>query len=100
MTLAGEFDDFNAAGLDAGLGALLVPTVRTVDIDTTRVTYLSSTALRSLIAFHDAATRLGTTVRITRASYVVRRLIEVVGLSTLFGLGRSADGVPAGDDDG
>jgi anti-anti-sigma factor len=92
LTLTGEFDDFNADGLDAGLTALLATPVRTVDIDSTRVTYLSSTALRALIAFHDAATRQGTAVRISRALYVVRRLIEVVGLSAMFGLGRSADG--------
>ena len=100
LTLTGEFDDFNADGLDASLAALLATPVRTVDIDTTRVTYISSTALRSLIAFHGTAARHGTQVRITRASYVVRRLIEVVGLSALFGLGRSTDAGPPSRDDG
>ncbi len=91
VTLIGEFDDFNVDELEGSLNAALDGSADAVELDTTKVTYLSSTALRALIAFHDAAAARQVTVTIPRASYVVRRLLEVVGLSSMFGMS-SRDG--------
>ena len=86
VSLIGEFDDFNVDEFEASLKSTLDAAAAAVEFDTTRVTYVRSPALRALIAFHDAAAARRVPVSISGASYVVRRLMEVTGLSTTFGL--------------
>jgi len=84
-TVAGELDASTAPLLSDAF-AELPDTTAQVDIDLAGVTFIDSSGLRVLIALNDRVTSEGGRVVVSSASNTVRRLLEITGLESTFGV--------------
>ncbi len=84
-TVAGELDASTAPSLSDAF-AELPDTTAQVDIDLAGVTFIDSSGLRVLIALNDRVTSEGGRVVVSSASNTVRRLLEITGLESTFGV--------------
>jgi anti-anti-sigma factor len=85
---AGEIDMLTAPQLDARLQELIADGVERLVVDFRDVTFIDSSGLHVLVR---AATRLkersdATSVQITSATPMVRRVLQITGLDALFGV--------------
>jgi anti-sigma B factor antagonist len=83
--VAGELDASTAPSLDAAFAELPAATSQ-VDVDLDGVTFIDSSGLRVLIALNDRVTAEGGRVVVSSASNPVRRLLEITGLESTFGV--------------
>jgi anti-anti-sigma factor len=81
VTVAGEVDLESCTELGVVLAGL--QGAGAVDVDLSGVTYLDSTGLRSLLAARDAAAERGGRLRVSAASNIVARLIEITGTTDI-----------------
>jgi anti-anti-sigma factor len=81
VTVQGDIDLDTSGDLAAALAGLDAP--GGVDVDLSAVTYMDSTGLRVLLSARDAAVETGATLRVSAASSIVARLIEITGASEL-----------------
>ena len=91
--VAGELDASTSPTLDAAFAELPAGSGQ-VAVDLGDVTFIDSSGLRVLIALSDRAAAKGRTVVVSRASSSVRRLFEITGLESVFGLS-TEDSAPA-----
>ena len=84
-TVAGEIDASTAPALDEALQTLPVATGSVV-IDVSDVVFIDSSGLRVLISLANRAEQVGRSVILQRPSPTVRRLLEITGLTDMFGL--------------
>jgi anti-anti-sigma factor len=89
----GELDASTSPSLAAAC-AELPPGGGQVDVDLGGVTFIDSSGLRILIALSDRAAADGRKVVVVSASNPVRRLLEITGLESMFGV-ISDDSAPA-----
>ena len=81
VTAVGEIDAQTRHELDRALARI---TLGDLDLDMTRVTFLDSSGLRSLISVHLEADSLGHRFRLIGPQRNVVRLMEVSGLAGVF----------------
>ncbi|MEV4415138.1 STAS domain-containing protein [Catellatospora sp. NPDC049609] len=83
VSLAGEFDLLTEQDLATWLGdAIRSHPGRLVEVDMHEVTFLDSTGIRVLLQAHGAATRQGGSLRLVRASGMVREVLDIVDVYT------------------
>ena len=71
--------------LDEAVAALAeIGQATRLHLDLSGVDYMDSTGLRSVLVARDELAQRGGTLDVTSASNIVRRLIEITGLSELF----------------
>jgi len=92
-TVAGELDASTSPSLAAAFSQLPAGSGQ-VDVDLGAVTFIDSSGLRILIALSDRATAEGRKVVVSGASNPVRRLLEITGLDSMFGV-ITEDSAPA-----
>jgi anti-sigma B factor antagonist len=81
VVVSGEIDLETSASLAAALTEL--GDAADVSIDLSGVAYMDSTGLRTLLSAKDEAARSGGTLRVSAASHIVSRLIEITGVEDL-----------------
>ncbi|MGQ0841082.1 STAS domain-containing protein [Actinokineospora sp.] len=87
MSIAGEVDLATAPRLEQALGeALATPGATGVTLDLSRVEFMDSAGLRVLVAALRQAEDTGRTLTLYEPHDRVRRIIEITGLSEVFGL--------------
>lgn len=83
VVVNGEVDLESSASLSDALGEVL--TCRTVSLDLTGVGYMDSTGLRAILVAREDIEQAGGTFRISSASNIVTRLMEISGVGGLLG---------------
>ena len=91
--VTGELDASTSPSLAAAVAELPVGSGQ-IDVDLGGVTFIDSSGLRVLIALSDRATADGRKVVVSGASNPVRRLFEITGLESVFGV-ITEDSAPA-----
>lgn len=87
VSVSGEVDLATAPELERALGeALARPEVTGVEVDLAGVEFMDSAGLRVLVAARKQAEDSGRTLRLRAPHDRVRRIIEITGLSEVFGL--------------
>lgn len=81
LTIVGEVDDTNVATVAATIVECRRAPAEVVELDLSAVDYLGSAGVRALAEAEEHAT--GATVRIVAASTIVRRVLELTGLSRM-----------------
>ena len=81
VIVAGELDLVNAKALDRRLAQEDCPML----LDLTGVTFMDGAVVRILLAHRDRCTARGEEFRIIATSNAVRRVLELCGLSPIFG---------------
>ncbi|WP_212843484.1 STAS domain-containing protein [Catellatospora sp. IY07-71] len=95
VSLAGEFDLMTEQDLTTWLvGAIEAHPGRPVEVDMDRVTFLDSSGIRVLLSAHGLAARHGGSFRLTRASGMVREVLDIVDVYAF--LSGEGDGGEAG----
>jgi anti-sigma B factor antagonist len=84
-SVAGELDASTSSTLSAAF-AELPATIAQIDVDLGGVTFIDSSGLRVLIALNDRVTGEGGRVVVSSPSNSVRRLLEITGLESTFGV--------------
>ena len=84
-TVSGDVDDTTAPSLgECLLEVIGRPDVAAVDLDLSRVTFLDSAGLRTLVIAHQTAQRTGRALRIRcGTSQAVTRPLQITGLSAV-----------------
>ena len=98
VTLQGEFDIVGAEDLRGALVGAWEHHRCPVVVDLDAVTFLDSQALNALLVAHRVITKDGGTMRVQRASSIVRRVLEVTGSARLLGLGDETGTGGSGDE--
>jgi anti-sigma B factor antagonist len=89
VRLAGDFDMSVATELsDALVRAARAPGVRRVLVDLRQTDFLDSHGIAGLLAGYEAAGRAGRGFGVTNARGVVRQVLEITGLTEVFGAER------------
>lgn len=83
VVLAGDLDEA-ASGTLRALWKRLGPQQR-FELDMSGVTFLNSASIAALLEGHQQALDLDSTLTITHASEIVRRVLQITGLSHLVG---------------
>jgi len=81
IALVGELDYHGADRLDIVLAELLTSPAGHVEVDATGLTFVDSSGLRSIMLARAKALEIGATFRVSTASPVVERVIEIAGLA-------------------
>jgi anti-sigma B factor antagonist len=84
LRVRGEIDLSTAAQFSAALR--VVETARTVEVDLGGVTFMGSCGIERLMAARDAATTSGCDLTVTNVPRIVRRVLEIAGVDSLFAL--------------
>ncbi|GIF80392.1 STAS domain-containing protein [Catellatospora bangladeshensis] len=91
VSLAGEFDLLTEQDLTTWLaGAIESHPGRAVEVDMHEVTFLDSSGIRVLLGAHGLAVRHGGSFRLTRASGMVREVLDIVDMYAFLS-GENAD---------
>ena len=85
FTVGGELDASTSPLLASAFADAPVGAEQFV-VDLGAVTFIDSSGLRVLIAFNDRVTADGGTVIVSNPSSSVRRLLQITGLESMFGL--------------
>lgn len=86
LKLEGELDLSVASDLEQEIIRSLDRASQGVCIDLTDVSYLDSSSVRALLRASEAADDAGKNLRVTGASGVTRRVLELTGVDGLLGL--------------
>ena len=78
ITVTGNIDLANAEDLRLGLIALIGSARRNIGLDLSGVTYINSAGLHTLTAVHAHVSANGASLKLTRMSPVVVRVLELV----------------------
>jgi anti-anti-sigma factor len=81
IALVGELDYHGAERMAVELGALIAAPATRVEMDATGLTFVDSSGLRAIMLARAKAHDIGATFRISTASLVVERVIEIAGLA-------------------
>jgi anti-sigma B factor antagonist len=84
LVVKGEIDVHTASALEEAVRQTFTSGGRRVALDFGDVSFIDSSGLRSLIALQQEAQGGGGTLRLSRASRPVRRLLEVTALLDFF----------------
>lgn len=84
MELAGELDAYHAPRLRERLDATITPQQPVLVLSLTRVAYIDSTGLGTLVAARKRADSHGGAVRLIVAEGAVQRTLHITGLLTVF----------------
>lgn len=82
VILAGDLDEAPSGTLGALWSEILAPRQR-IELDMSGVTFLNSAGIAALVDGHQQALAVDGVVTITSASNIVRRVLEITGLSHL-----------------
>jgi anti-anti-sigma factor len=97
IAIAGEVDLETADDVrSVGVLAVHAPTVSTVVLDLSAVTFLDSSGIGALMDVRNAGTTVGVEVRIDSAPDRVARVLAIAGLADMFGI-TEADEAPTGN---
>lgn len=87
LTLTGELDSGTAARLSGAVEHVLHrPAPATVEVDASDLTFLDSAGIRCLLDCHHQARAAGWTFVMVGAAPAVARVLDITGLSGLFGI--------------
>jgi anti-sigma B factor antagonist len=87
VELSGELDLHSSPQLSATVDDLLADSPSVVEIDAAGLTFADSAGLRALLVAHSDAGQRGVTLRLSRVSEQLDRLLEMTGLrETLVGV--------------
>lgn len=87
ISVSGEVDLATAADLERALSDALTSTnASTIEVDLAQVEFMDSAGLRVLVAARKQAEDAGRTLKLRSPHDRVRRIIEITGLSGVFGL--------------
>jgi anti-anti-sigma factor len=98
LVLKGEFDLLTVDRLTAGLAAAMAEGTPRISLDMTGVGFFDSTSLAALLSANRQLQARGGTLVVSRASLAVRRVLEVTGLTSTFGLASVGESDGAGTD--
>lgn len=82
LRVRGEIDLSTAAHFTAALA--VVESAERVEIDMSGVTFMGSCGIERLVAAHETAAKSGCALVLTGVPRIVRRVLEIAGLDTLF----------------
>jgi anti-sigma B factor antagonist len=86
VELSGELDLHSSPQLSAAVDDLLAESPSVIDIDAGGLSFADSAGLRALLVAHNDAGQRGVTLRLSRVSDQLDRLLEMTGLrETLVG---------------
>jgi anti-sigma B factor antagonist len=80
VELSGELDLHSSPQLSAVVDDLLADTPSVVEIDASGLSFADSAGLRALLVAHNDASQRGVTLRLSRVSDQLDRLLEMTGL--------------------
>jgi anti-anti-sigma factor len=86
LELHGELDLSAARDFESACAAAADRAPDTLDVDLTNVTYFDSSSVRALLRVVNTARDDGKIVRVTHASAIARRVLELTGVAPLLGL--------------
>jgi anti-sigma B factor antagonist len=84
VELSGELDLHSSPQLSAVVDDLLAGSPSVVEIDAGGLSFADSAGLRALLVAHSDATQRGVTLRLSRVSDQLDRLLEMTGLRETF----------------
>jgi anti-sigma B factor antagonist len=84
VVIAGEIDVLTGSDTEDAIVHALERAPRYVELDMDEVTFFGSGGIGALCRSQLVAERAGVPIRVTRASYQVRRVLEVTGLDVQF----------------
>jgi anti-sigma B factor antagonist len=85
VAVVGEIDIHTCAELEEALVGLVDAGVSKITLDLSEVAFIDSSGLRALVVGHKALEERGGSLIVANPSAMAARLLEVTGLSTLFG---------------
>ena len=85
LAFDGEIDKAREHEVVAAIDAALEPNI-TLEVDLSAVTFIDSSGVRALIIGHRAAAEINSQVIVFDPSPPCRKLLELVGLTELFGI--------------
>jgi len=85
VAAVGEIDIHTCADLEDTLVRLVDAGVSKITLDLSEVAFIDSSGLRALVVGHKALEERGGSLIVANPSAMTARLLEVTGLSTLFG---------------
>jgi anti-anti-sigma factor len=91
VTLEGELDVYTVSSVRATLDGLLVDGASAVVVDLTRLTFMDSSGLGTLVAAHKKARVLRSSLVLVCDDGVVLRLLSVTGLIRVFHVSHSVE---------
>lgn len=86
IELSGELDLHSSPQLGAAVEEVLGRSPATVEIDAGALSFADSAGLRALLLAHNDATEQGVTLRLSRVSDQLGRLLEMTGLRETLGV--------------
>jgi anti-anti-sigma factor len=86
LELHGELDLSAARDFETACAAAATRAPERLNVDLTQVTYFDSSSVRALLRVVTTARDEGKVVRVTGASDIARRVLELTGVATLLGL--------------
>jgi anti-sigma B factor antagonist len=86
ITVSGEVDLATAADLEGVIAEALSGSASVIEVDLAGVEFMDSAGLRVLVAARKQADDAGRTLRLRSPHERVRRIIEITGLSAVFGI--------------
>ncbi len=92
LTVAGDIDAESAPALEQSLAEIEADPPSVVDVDLADVGFIDSSGLRVLIVSSRRIAEAGGSMRIVTASAAVCRLLELTGLTEMFGNPPPAEG--------
>ena len=87
LTVTGDLDDETAGSLTGAAGRCLDQLPVVLHLDMSGVRFLSSAGVNALLQCRDAAAEAGCTLRVISPQPGVHRVLEIVGVLPLLGLG-------------
>ena len=86
ITVSGEVDLATAADLERAIASALGGSATVIEVDLSGVEFMDSAGLRVLVAARKQADDAGRELRLRSPHERVRRIIEITGLSAVFGI--------------
>ena len=85
IQLAGELDLHSAGEFGTAIDEVLAESPAAIDIDAQGLSFADSAGLRALLLARNDASERGITLRVTRVSEPLGRLLEMTGLREILG---------------
>ena len=86
IQLVGELDLHSAGELGTAIDEVLAESPKAIDIDAQGLSFADSAGLRALLLARNDANERGVTLRVTRVSDPLGRLLEMTGLREILGV--------------
>lgn len=83
VLLAGELDADGCGRLTGELGKVMTPTIDRIDVDASDLDFVDSAGLQTLLSAAEEAQARSIELRVTAVSPLVRRVVQMAGLTSV-----------------